>query len=719
MQKEKLLNNKKLTLTLFVSLFIISLILTAIQTGFVLKNDYDSAIKTVKSSIKQVENSYAKTISLAIWQLDNSQLDIVIQSILKLPGITYIEIRQKDATTIKSGTKNKKYIIEDSFSLTHKSLVNTKLGTVYLQGSYQDNIDKILQDLKKKIFIEIVKVFTITFILIFLVQRLIIRHLIVMAKYTQNLDAKKLSVPLRLNKKKDENNPDSIDIVVDAINTMRKNLIHDIDQQIEIKASLELSNIRLTKEVSTRRRVEQEALQQKERILKQYNTIVKITLEDRFFNKSLKDGIFSLLKECTKTLDVDRVSFWVLEGDEKLKCTYRYLKEGDLNIDDNSVIATSKLTNFISYIKEHRIIDSSDVYTDERTKEYNHAKMKIVGVKSMLDVCVNYHSNMYGIIVFDTLKEHKIWTQDEISFVSRISDQVSNLLLVNEWKKTKQEISELNNGLELIVQERTHELKKNIENLKFTQAQLVESEKMASLGGLVAGVAHEINTPVGISLTGITHFQHITHELKELYESDNLSQKEFETYIKTSYDIAEATYKSLTHAAHLIRSFKQVVVDQSHEQIRDFNVYEYIEEVFVSLHSELKKTKHHVSIKCDKKLHIRSYPGSFSQILTNFIMNSLIHGFTDTKEGKINIEVKKIDDNIEMIYEDNGVGIDQENLQKIFDPFFTTNRENGGSGLGLNIVYNIVTNGLKGTIKSKSEKGSGTKFIIVFPIKKV
>ncbi len=314
-------------------------------------------------------------------------------------------------------------------------------------------------------------------------------------------------------------------------------------------------------------------------------------------------------------------------------------------------------------------------------------------------------------------KKQKMWTQDEMSFVSRVSDQISNLLLINEWKKAKDEITDINNSLEFTVDMRTKELKENIENLKVAQSQLVESEKMASLGGLVAGVAHEINTPVGISLTGITHFQHITTELKKLYEDNNLSQNEFEEYIKTSYEIADSVYKSLTRAAEQIRSFKQVAVDQSNEHIRNFNIKEYIEEVLLSLHNRIKKTKHNINIHCDENLNINSFPGSFSQIITNFIMNSLIHGFKDIKKGNIDIYAKKIDGNIEIIYQDDGIGINKTNLKKIFDPFFTTNRESGGSGLGLNIVYNIITNGLKGNVKATSEIGKGVKFVITFPIK--
>jgi len=710
MHKNRVINNRKLTITLFSFLLLISTIFTVIQTGVILKNDYDRSIKLVHKSINQIENSRIESIGMAIWQLDNSQLKIIIDSILKLPGITYIEIKENNSNIISNGKKKKKYIIEKSIDIVHNNIESGKLGTIYIQGSYENSINKIYDKMIEKILIETFKVFSIAFLLIFIVQKLIIRHLGDMANYTINLDTKKLSTPLILNKKVDAKNPDSIDIVVDSINTMRENLISDIEEQTKQQAALERTNTKLEEEIKIRTKIEQDALAQKERIQKQYNTIVKLTLDEEFFNKSFKEGIYFLLKECTKTLNVDRVSFWVFEDNDTIRCTYRYLRDEDLHIDEDKVIENSKITKYISYLKKHKILDAYDVYTDQRTIEYNKVSMKEAGIKSMLDVSINFHDNIYGIIDFETLKEQKIWTQDEISFVSRVSDQISNLLLINEWKKAKEEIIDINNSLEFTVDMRTKELKENIKNLKVTQNQLVESEKMASLGGLVAGVAHEINTPVGISLTGITHFQYITTELKKLYEADNLSQDEFEEYIKTSYEIANSVYKSLTRAAEQIKSFKQVAVDQSNEHIRNFNIKKYIEEVLLSLHNRLKKTKHNINIHCDKNLNIDSFPGSFSQIITNFIMNSIIHGFKNKKQGNINIYVKKIDDNIEIIYKDDGIGINDTNLKKIFNPFFTTNREGGGSGLGLNIVYNIVTNGLNGNIKVTSEVNKGIEF---------
>ena len=714
MNKNKILNNKKLTFSLIGFIILISIIFTLMQTIFLLKDDYDKSIKKVNKSIEQIKNTSIKSISVAIWQLDNDQLNILLQSIVKFPGINYIQINENNSNIIKIGKKKNKNIIEKQFPLIHKGFENNLLGTIYIQGNYDNNIlDKVIN----KILFELIKIFSISILLIFIVHKLIIRHLETMANYTINLDTEKLSTPLKLDKKISQTNPDDIDIVANAINTMRKNLIYDIKEQKENKLNLELTNNKLKNEIKIRTKIEEEAIAQKERTLEQYNTIVKLTTDSKLFEKSFEDGIFFLLEESTKTLNVDRVSFWKIEDENKIRCSYRYYKKNNSNINENKTISIEKLPKYINYLKTKKVLASVDVYTDERTSEYNQKDMKKANLKSMLDVSITFHEKMYGMICFETIEKQKNWAQDEISFATRISDQISNLLIINEWKKAQTKIVDLNNSLEITVEKRTEELQETIQNLQIAQKQLVESEKMASLGSLVAGVAHEINTPLGISLTGITHFQYITKKLKKLYEKNNLSQSEFEEYIKVSYEISNSVYNSLLRAVEQIKSFKQVAVDQSNEQVRNFYIKKYIEEILLSLHNAIKKTKHKISIHCDEKLNIDGYPGYISQIITNFIMNSIIHGFKNIEKGKIDIYIKKIDNNIELIYKDNGIGISKENLKKIYDPFFTTNRNHGGTGLGLNIVYNIVQNALKGTIKVKSNVNKGITFNIKFPIK--
>jgi len=263
--------------------------------------------------------------------------------------------------------------------------------------------------------------------------------------------------------------------------------------------------------------------------------------------------------------------------------------------------------------------------------------------------------------------------------------------------------------------ERAHqELERSFDNLQQAQLHLVESEKMAGLGGLVAGIAHEINTPVGIGLTAITNLMDLTETLDQKYKAKKMSQIDFETYLQSSIVSAQIINRNLEKTAELVRSFKQISVDQSSDEQRTFNVQEYIDEIKLSIFHLTKKSNITISVSCDETLEITSYPGAFSQILSNFLINSTIHAYPDHQSGEISIKIEVVEQAIQLTYTDDGAGIADKHLAKIFDPFFTTNREGGGSGLGLNIIYNIVRNRLKGKITCNSELGKYTTFVVNF-----
>ncbi|MBF0226931.1 MAG: PAS domain S-box protein [Desulfobacterales bacterium] len=254
--------------------------------------------------------------------------------------------------------------------------------------------------------------------------------------------------------------------------------------------------------------------------------------------------------------------------------------------------------------------------------------------------------------------------------------------------------------------------------LKKTQNHLVQSEKMVALGDLVAGVAHEINTPVGVSVTAASYLEEKTNEIKAAYESGELKRSNLEKYVSSAKEASAIILKNLDRAANLIRSFKQVAVDQSGEEQRPFNMKAYIDDLLLSLRPKFKRTKHRIEVECPDYIEMNSYPGAFSQILTNFLMNSLTHGFKDIEEGSISIKAFTENETFNLIYSDNGIGVAPENLKKIFDPFFTTKRGQGGTGLGLHIVYNLVTQKLGGTINCQSEQGKGISFNISLPMLK-
>ncbi len=277
-----------------------------------------------------------------------------------------------------------------------------------------------------------------------------------------------------------------------------------------------------------------------------------------------------------------------------------------------------------------------------------------------------------------------------------------------------QRVKELNKNLENLVKKRATELQANLDELKSTQTQLIESEKMASLGTLVAGVAHEINTPVGVALTGITHLEDELSHLKKIYEDETISEEDFYSFLDSSSEINQSIQINIKRAAELVRSFKQVAIDQSSQEDREINIKSYVDDVLLSLGSKFKQTNHIINVDIDDDLVIKTNPGTISQILTNLLMNSLIHAFKDGDNGVIDIKLTELDGRVTLIYKDNGVGLSSKVKKHIFDPFFTTNRNHGGSGLGMNIVYNLVKQNLGGAIKINSPLDGGVEFIINF-----
>lgn len=250
--------------------------------------------------------------------------------------------------------------------------------------------------------------------------------------------------------------------------------------------------------------------------------------------------------------------------------------------------------------------------------------------------------------------------------------------------------------------------------LRKTQNELVQTEKMAALGRLVAGIAHEVNTPIGIGVTAASHLKKEIKNFNESYQNESLTKNAFEDFIDTSLQSSDILLNNLERAANIIQNFKQVSVDQSSDKIRDFFLKEYLDSIVINLKPTLKQSSPLINILCPQSLQIESNPGAFYQIFTNLIMNSMIHGFEDKKNGHIIIEVHPKGNDIEIIYKDNGKGMSKDDLAKIFDPFFTTRRSLGGSGLGTHIIYNLVTQKLHGTITAKSEEGQGLTFIMYF-----
>ncbi|MGV6826969.1 MAG: ATP-binding protein [bacterium] len=265
------------------------------------------------------------------------------------------------------------------------------------------------------------------------------------------------------------------------------------------------------------------------------------------------------------------------------------------------------------------------------------------------------------------------------------------------------------------VHHRNEELAESLATLQEAQEQLIESEKLASLGGLVAGVAHEINTPVGVSLTSASVIATGTQEMRSKVDAGDLRKSELESYLSSVEEGARILGTNLERAAELIKSFKQIAVDRASEMPRKFLLAEHIDEVLISLRPKLKHSPVQVAVQCPDELWVNTQPGALAQILTNLILNSLTHGYELGESGKISIDVNQIGPTIHLLYTDDGRGIPESHFEKVFEPFFTTAWGKGGSGLGMNLIYNYVKKILKGHIALSENKPRGVGVVIDFP----
>jgi len=254
-------------------------------------------------------------------------------------------------------------------------------------------------------------------------------------------------------------------------------------------------------------------------------------------------------------------------------------------------------------------------------------------------------------------------------------------------------------------------------DLRQTQDDLIQYEKLASLGQLVAGVAHEINTPVGIALTTATSMASEARQFAENAASGKLLRSEFERFVSRITEGSHLLQTNLNRAAELVYSFKQVAVDQTSGERRSFPLGSWLNELLTSLGPVIRKTGHEVSIHCPDGIVMDTYPGALAQVLTNLVMNAVSHAYDEGETGRMVLRVEELRRGwLRFVFADDGKGIPPENHEKVFEPFFTTGRAYGSTGLGLHIVYNLVTNSLQGKIDLDSEPGKGTRFTIDLPV---
>ncbi|GGA73231.1 sensor histidine kinase [Neiella marina] len=314
-----------------------------------------------------------------------------------------------------------------------------------------------------------------------------------------------------------------------------------------------------------------------------------------------------------------------------------------------------------------------------------------------------------------TLDRRRIGT-DELDELAQSINQMRETLRrdVVRRQQAEAQVQQMNVRLEAKVQERTRLLEESIEELKMAQDSLIQSEKMASLGSLVAGVSHEINTPLGVCVTANSNVTARLQNIVSDMEQGTLTKGKLNSFLSLQTESCDMIDNSLRRAVELISNFKSVAVNQSNDTLLDCNMKELLLESVATIRTVFKRENYHISVDVADNIELTTYPGVWHQILTNLMVNSHKHGFEGISEGQIDMALTVNDEGMCFTYRDDGHGIAPEIIDRVFDPFVTSKRGQGGSGLGMNILFNLVHAKLNGRV-SVANLDKGCQFVIQFP----
>jgi PAS domain S-box-containing protein len=475
-------------------------------------------------------------------------------------------------------------------------------------------------------------------------------------------------------------------------------------------------------DISERNAIEAELHDRMARISRQQKAIAELATLPDVIEGNLAGLAGFLTQQAAEVLAIERVGVWLFdEAETSLVCLDLFRATPGVH-ESGATLDEVSYRNEFDALKSSRYVDAHDALTDSRTAGYVEVYLKPLGITSMLDASIQTGGKHFGVICAEQVGAPRHWQPDEIAFACQAADQIALAIQNKARRQAEEAMRDLNLELEDRVNQRTRELAESLTQLKqafatieLAQDELVRSEKLASLGSLVAGVAHELNTPLGNSLTVATTLTERMHEFKEAMTAGTLRRSTLNEFVDSVAMATDLLTRNLFKASELISHFKQVAVDQASAQRRPFDLAEVVAEVLLTLQPLFRKTPHRVEVDIPQGIGMDSYPGPLGQVITNLVSNAMVHGFANREAGTVHIQATADANEVSLIVADDGCGIPPENQSRVFDPFFTTRLGQGGSGLGMHIVYSIVTRVLGGRIVLASLPGEGTTFSVHIP----
>jgi len=712
----------KITFTIY---FVVTMTVTLIHMGV----EYYHAKTNVMKELKILQKTFAPGLEDAIWTLDLERLDSILKGMLEHPVIIGVkaiddedlgvfgaagtfmdadgEYIQADAQgnyqTIKSHQTIFASLFWHGFELSHVNDLNRhiRLGRVIMYSSNSVVLGKVKLGYFFLILNAIIKTIALWILFLWVGRTHLGNPLSRFTAAIKEIDWRNMS-DFRIQVSTGDEN--EIKLLEDAFNTMITKLhltmnefkraekeVQGLNEQLEQRvidrtAKLTEVNLRLKNEESRAKKL----LSMSQMIKEPAIDVIRFSLEISIQHSHSDMGFMVFFDPNEK---IESIYCWSqldghLDGENHTQVMYP-----NVSAKEFQDIVTNR-TNFID----------NNVQNIQYVSKENGNEISVVR-----QLIVPFIQETSLVLLAGVANKNENYTYYDAYQLTLL---MQGLVTILQKKEADEQILEINKDLE----QKTKALEASLKLVQETQKQLVESEKMASLGELVAGVAHEINTPIGLAVTESSFLEYKTSELAKKYEAKTMKRSDLEKYMKTVTEASVGILRNLNRAANLIQNFKQVAVDQSNEQKRQINVNQYLHEILVSLRPKYKRTSHKISVNCPDNIEITTFPGAFYQVISNLIMNSMIHGFENIDNGEMIFNISVQTPNVIIDYSDNGKGIAADHLSRIFDPFFTTKRGQGGTGLGLHIVYNLVVQNLGGTITCSSEQGKGCQFMMTLPI---
>ncbi|MFZ6864509.1 GAF domain-containing sensor histidine kinase [Undibacterium sp. Ji67W] len=673
---------------------------------------WQTNLVVMNSELLLIEQVYHETLAKAIWDMDRESLRAHLNSVANVREVGRIVVKISPAgqeTEVFSHTQPG-WMPSNFVPTRHLNLTNVayagappeNVGELELNGDDRVLWSHLREEIAAIVITQVIQSLLLAGFIMLMFNRSVTVHVQRIAKHLSLLKPDNLANNLVL--KRDDLSQDELTMLVNGVNLLQQNLKVYLEEKQLYERELTKHRDHLRDLVSEQTRDISEANlalgNANNALLNSADTLRKLGDIGKNLTTNLdrKEICVSLYQHLIPLIPLDSFGIAILGNDgNRLEFIY-YVEDGVIAEPISYLLSDPKSFTVRAFLEEQELIVANEEQTAlmlipsgiTRTIPIKSAVFRpltIIGKRIGVMVAFSHSANAY--------------LERELEILRLVAPYVAIALSnANAYK-----------AMEIARQEAADAF----EQLRQTQSKLVQQEKLAALGQLVAGIAHEINTPVGVTISGASQLSSAIKKIKESFSSGKLRQSEFDEFVSTAEDLSKLILFNSQRAGQLIGSFKQIAVDQTNEVLRILNLKDYTEEVLRTLTPLLRNSEVNIRLEGDSDVNITTYPGPIAQILTNLTQNALIHAFENINDPEISIQITFFGPKKALlIFSDNGNGMDENVLTRAFEPFFSTRRGQGGTGLGLHIVHNLVVGPLQGEISIKSNIGSGTSFHIIF-----